>query len=183
MKITDHIKKANGKTLFSFEVIPPKKGNNIQELYDNINPLMEFKPPFIDVTTSREEFVYIHKENGLLDRKKEIFSRYKEKLEPFGIEFIKTEKDTNNSYWLIVVIFKSHKINIDILREYLYANNIETKKIFYPLERQTMYKNSKNNKNSYDVYSRSLCLPSSPDLSDNQVDFISEKLIKYLINV
>jgi len=69
MKITEHIKKANGRSLFSFEVIPPKKGNNIQELYNNIDPLMEFKPPFIDVTTSREEYVYIHKENGLLDRK------------------------------------------------------------------------------------------------------------------
>ena len=68
MKITDHIKKANGKTLFSFEIIPPKKGKNIQELYDNIDPLMEFKPPFIDVTTSREEYIYIEKE-GLLDRK------------------------------------------------------------------------------------------------------------------
>ena len=69
MKITEHIKKANGKTLFSFEIIPPKKGNNIQELYDNIDPLMEFKPPFIDVTTSREEYIYIDKDNGLLDRK------------------------------------------------------------------------------------------------------------------
>ena len=69
MKITDHIKKANGKTLFSFEIIPPKKGNNIQDLYNNINPLMEFKPPFIDVTTSREEYVYLDKGNGLLDRK------------------------------------------------------------------------------------------------------------------
>ena len=69
MKITDHIKNANGKTLFSFEIIPPKKGNNIQELYNNIDPLMEFNPPFIDVTTSREEFVYIDKGNGLLDRK------------------------------------------------------------------------------------------------------------------
>ena len=68
MKITDHIINANGKTLFSFEIIPPKKGKNIQELYDNIDPLMEFKPPFIDVTTSREEYVYIEKE-GLLDRK------------------------------------------------------------------------------------------------------------------
>lgn len=68
MKITDHIKEANGKTLFSFEIIPPKKGNSIQQLYDNIDPLMEFKPPFIDVTTSREEYVYIEKE-GLLDRK------------------------------------------------------------------------------------------------------------------
>jgi len=68
MKITEHIKKANGKTLFSFEIIPPKKGKSIQELYNNIDPLMEFKPPFIDVTTSREEYVYVEKE-GLLDRK------------------------------------------------------------------------------------------------------------------
>ncbi|WP_053978466.1 methylenetetrahydrofolate reductase [NAD(P)H] [Mangrovimonas xylaniphaga] len=68
MKVTDHIKQAKGKTLFSFEIIPPKKGSNIQELYNNIDPLMEFKPPFIDVTTSREEYVYIDR-NGLLDRK------------------------------------------------------------------------------------------------------------------
>lgn len=67
MKITEHIKQAKG-TLFSFEIIPPKKGNSIQDLYDNIDPLMEFNPPFIDVTTSREEYVYIEKD-GLLDRK------------------------------------------------------------------------------------------------------------------
>lgn len=68
MKVTDHIKKANGNTLFSFEIIPPVKGRNIQELYNNIDPLMEFKPPFIDVTTSREEYVYIDRD-GLLDKK------------------------------------------------------------------------------------------------------------------
>ncbi len=68
MKITDHIKKAKGETLFSFEIIPPLKGHRIQELYDNIDPLMEFKPPFIDVTTSREEYVYIDRD-GLLDKK------------------------------------------------------------------------------------------------------------------
>ena len=68
MKITEHIEKAKGKTLFSFEIIPPKKGKNIQELYNNIDPLMEFNPPFIDVTTSREEYVYIDRE-GLFDRK------------------------------------------------------------------------------------------------------------------
>ncbi len=68
MKVTEHIKKSKGKTLFSFEIIPPQKGQNIQELYNNINPLMEFKPPFIDVTTSREEYIYIEKQ-GLLDRR------------------------------------------------------------------------------------------------------------------
>ena len=68
MKVTEHIKNANGKTLFSFEIIPPKKGSSINELYSNIDPLMEFDPPFIDVTTSREEYVYIDK-GGLLERK------------------------------------------------------------------------------------------------------------------
>jgi methylenetetrahydrofolate reductase (NADPH) len=69
MKVTKHIEDAKGTTLFSFEIIPPQKGKSIQELYDNIDPLMEFNPPFIDVTTSREEFVYIDKGNGLLDKK------------------------------------------------------------------------------------------------------------------
>ncbi|MBL7472439.1 methylenetetrahydrofolate reductase [NAD(P)H] [Robertkochia sediminum] len=68
MKVTEHIKKAEGKTLFSFEIIPPKKGSSIDELYRNIDPLMAYDPPFIDVTTSREEFVYIDK-GGLLERK------------------------------------------------------------------------------------------------------------------
>lgn len=68
MKVTDHIKKAKGETLFSFELIPPVKGRNIQELYNNIDPLIEFKPPFIDVTTSREEYIYLDRD-GLLDKK------------------------------------------------------------------------------------------------------------------
>ena len=69
MKITEHINKAKGETLFSFEIVPPLKGQNIQKLYDNIDPLMEFKPPFIDVTTSREEYIYVKKDGGLLEQK------------------------------------------------------------------------------------------------------------------
>ncbi len=68
MKVTEHLEKANGKALFSFEIVPPVKGSNINDLYQNIDPLMEFKPPFIDVTTSREEYVYIEKD-GLYDRR------------------------------------------------------------------------------------------------------------------
>ncbi|AYO56967.1 methylenetetrahydrofolate reductase [NAD(P)H] [Chryseobacterium sp. 6424] len=69
MKITEHLEKAQGKTLFSLEVVPPPKGIGIEDLYKNIDPLMEFKPPFIDVTTSREEYIYIDKGNGLMERK------------------------------------------------------------------------------------------------------------------
>lgn len=69
MKIIDHINAAGGKTLFSFEILPPLKGQNIQSIYDAIDPLMEFKPPFIDVTYHREEYVYSAQENGLLKKK------------------------------------------------------------------------------------------------------------------
>ncbi len=69
MKITEHLEKANGKTLFSFEILPPLKGESIENLFDNIDHLMEFKPPFIDVTYHREEFVYKKRENGLLEKR------------------------------------------------------------------------------------------------------------------
>ena len=68
MKITDHIAKANGKTLFSFELLPPMKGQGIQGIFNAIDPLMEFNPPFIDVTYHREEYVYKKREGGYLEK-------------------------------------------------------------------------------------------------------------------
>lgn len=69
MKITEHIKASKATTLFSFEILPPLKGQNIQSIFDNIDPLMEFDPPFIDVTYHREEYVYTEQENGFLEKK------------------------------------------------------------------------------------------------------------------
>ncbi|WP_185877521.1 methylenetetrahydrofolate reductase [NAD(P)H] [Blattabacterium cuenoti] len=69
MKVTEHISKAK-KSLFSFEILPPIRGNDIKDIFSTLDPLMEFNPPFIDVTYHREEFVYIDKGNGLLQRKK-----------------------------------------------------------------------------------------------------------------
>ena len=68
MKVIEHIKNTN-KTLFSFEILPPLKGESIQSLYKSLDPLMEFQPPFIDVTYHREEYVYKRKDNGLLERR------------------------------------------------------------------------------------------------------------------
>jgi methylenetetrahydrofolate reductase (NADPH) len=56
MKITEHINTAKD-TLFSFEILPPLKGQDINQIYAGIEPLMEFNPPFIDVTYHREEFI------------------------------------------------------------------------------------------------------------------------------
>jgi methylenetetrahydrofolate reductase (NADPH) len=69
MKVTEHIRNANGKSLFTIEILPPLKGENIRSLFDNLDPLMEFKPPFIDVTYHREEYIYRKVESGLLEKR------------------------------------------------------------------------------------------------------------------
>lgn len=68
MKIVDHIKNAKGKTLFSFELLPPPKGQGIQSIFQTMDELMEFNPPFIDVTYHREDYLYKQHSNGLLER-------------------------------------------------------------------------------------------------------------------
>jgi methylenetetrahydrofolate reductase (NADPH) len=68
MKVIDHIRAAKGKTLFSFEILPPLKGTRIDGLYESIERLMPFDPKFIDVTSHREEFIYKRHESGLLEK-------------------------------------------------------------------------------------------------------------------
>ena len=68
MKITDHISGRNGRTLFSFEILPPLKGESIHSIWNAIDPLMEFNPSFIDVTYHREDFIMRKRADGGYDR-------------------------------------------------------------------------------------------------------------------
>ncbi len=67
MKITEHLKAAK-ETLFSIEILPPLKGKSIQSIFDGIDPLMEFKPAFVDVTYHREEYIYKKRDGGYLEK-------------------------------------------------------------------------------------------------------------------
>jgi methylenetetrahydrofolate reductase (NADPH) len=67
MKVTDHIKEAKS-TLVSFEILPPLKGKTINSIYDHLDPLMEFKPSFINVTYHRSEQVFKKKADGTFDK-------------------------------------------------------------------------------------------------------------------
>ena len=67
MKVTDHIKEAKD-TLISFEILPPLKGKTIESIYSHLDPLMEFKPSFINVTYHRSEQVFKKKADGSFDK-------------------------------------------------------------------------------------------------------------------
>jgi methylenetetrahydrofolate reductase (NADPH) len=67
MKVTDHINQAK-ETLISFEVLPPLKGKGIEALYNHLNPLMEFKPSFVNVTYHRSEHVFKKRSDGSFEK-------------------------------------------------------------------------------------------------------------------
>jgi methylenetetrahydrofolate reductase (NADPH) len=69
MTIIEKLDAAKGKTLFSFEILPPLKGDTIDSVYSTIDSLMEFDPAFINVTYHREEIVLKPAGNGLLKKK------------------------------------------------------------------------------------------------------------------
>jgi methylenetetrahydrofolate reductase (NADPH) len=68
MKVTDYFRDAQGKTLISFEILPPLKGGSVEDIFRVLDPLMEFKPPFIDVTYHREEYIYQRKDDGYYEK-------------------------------------------------------------------------------------------------------------------
>ena len=68
MKVTDYFDKYKEQTLVSFEVLPPLKGGSMQAIFDTLDPLMEFKPPFVDVTYHREEYIYNQRDSGYYEK-------------------------------------------------------------------------------------------------------------------
>jgi methylenetetrahydrofolate reductase (NADPH) len=69
MRVVEAIEKANGKPLFTFEILPPEKGVNIESIYEHIDPLMEFQPSFIEVTYHREEVAFREYPDGRIEKK------------------------------------------------------------------------------------------------------------------
>jgi len=136
MKVTEHLAKAN-KTLISFEILPPLKGQGIQSIYDAMDPLMEFEPPFVDVTYHREEYVYKKHPNGLLEKKTTrkrpgtvgicaaIMNRYEVDAVPHIICGGFTKEETENA--LIDLDFLGID-NVLVLR----GDQIKTESVFVP---------------------------------------------------
>src|SRR5260221_8909858 len=67
MKVIEHLQQAKS-TLVSFEILPPLKGKTISSIYDHLDPLMEFKPAFINVTYHRSESMFKKKTDGTFEK-------------------------------------------------------------------------------------------------------------------
>ncbi len=57
MKVIDIINSSK-KTVFSFELLPPLKGNDTSRIYQTIESLVDFDPKYINITTHRDELEF-----------------------------------------------------------------------------------------------------------------------------
>ena len=68
MRVIDHLKNTKNPTV-SLEIIPPRRGRNIQKLHAAIESVMPFNPPFIDVTSHAAEVIYEETKDGSFKKK------------------------------------------------------------------------------------------------------------------
>ena len=70
MRVIDHLRSNPGSTAFSFEILPPLKGNSILKVYNIIDKLREFEPKYINITSHRSETVYREMPDGSIVKQK-----------------------------------------------------------------------------------------------------------------
>lgn len=68
MKVPDHLSRAK-KPVVSFEILPPTKGSSIKTIFDSLDPLMEFHPPYINITYHQPSVDLKQRSDGLFEPK------------------------------------------------------------------------------------------------------------------
>ena len=124
----------------------------------------------------------LEKIDQFLARKKRINKIYKEELKNIrSIRFQKEYTNAESSSWMSCIIFEK-KIDLIFLQEALRKKRIPTRRIFMPLTEFPPYKEFRHAEldNSYYIYERGLCLPSSTLNSDDDVYYVC-RVIKDLI--
>ena len=119
----------------------------------------------------------------ILKKKRNLYFKYLKELKDAPIKLQNENKDTVNSFWLVGGITKNKTIR-NSLMTFLNKCSVETRPGFYPIHTMPMYK--KLNKSKFPVASKLgsniICLPSSPDLSNKDIEYICNKIKKFFKN-
>ena len=118
----------------------------------------------------------IERIENILIKKRKIAKLYDKLLYHLPINLHNEKKNVVHSYWMYTFLVKDELIR-DGLRQYLNQNGIETRPTFYPVHTMPMYfqKNQKLNV-AENISKRGINLPSYPDLSIDEIEFICEKI-------
>jgi len=127
----------------------------------------------------------IKKLESFIKKKQEIHQIYKDNLHLIDIELFEVPKKVNSNYWLNLITFKEDIIKKEPLEDivaYFASKRIQVRPLWTPMSMLPMYSNnfSDNLDVTYDLWRRSLCLPSSTGISEEELDSVSRALKKFL---
>ena len=120
-----------------------------------------------------------------IQKKKLVHKLYRKYLSHYqGIKLLTSPVYAESNYWLNVIFIEFKKLNITkkILIEEMNKKNIQIRSIWKLNHTQRPYINNQGYKitNSKILFNNSICLPSSPNLQNNQIKRISREIIKLL---
>jgi perosamine synthetase len=120
----------------------------------------------------------LEKINIILQKKQNILNTYKKYLNKKYVNTQKLKSNCKNGNWMISILTKNSK-DRDLLRNFLAEKNIETRPFFYPIHTMKMYKSFELFPVSTMISSKGLNLPSSPNLTENQISYICKSINEF----
>ena len=112
-----------------------------------------------------------------------MYLKYSRELKNIPIKLQIENKDTINSYWLVGCITKNKSIRNKLMK-FLKKSGVETRPGFYPIHTMPMYNKLSKNKfpTAIKLGSSIICLPSSPDISIKNINYICKKIKNFFKN-
>lgn len=122
----------------------------------------------------------LERSNELLSKKRKIAEYYHDAFANTHVKTHKEQINTIHSYWMNSVIFDCNQEQRDQLRNYLSEKGIETRPLFYPIHIMPMYSHKyQSHKVAEGISRRGFNIPSYPDLTDNELEFICETILNF----
>ncbi|WP_277873190.1 DegT/DnrJ/EryC1/StrS family aminotransferase [Vibrio furnissii] len=121
----------------------------------------------------------LNKVDGFIRKKQDIAKKYKQCLANLPLGFQGESDNTTHTHWMFSILVDDVSKR-DELRAFLNESGIETRPVFYSIHSMPTYnKYFGFFKNSDEISSRGINLPSYPDLTDEDIDYISDKIREY----
>lgn len=121
----------------------------------------------------------LERADDIISRKRRVAERYSRKLKGLPVAFQEEQAGTTHSYWMVSILTEKPE-DRDPLRNHLAGLGVETRPLFYPVHTMPMYAQSyRKHPVAEDLARRGINLPSSPLLSEAEIDLISSAIGEY----
>ena len=120
-------------------------------------------------------FAQLERISDILKEKDRVISEYKKDLKNVPVSIHQEVGNVKHSYWMFTVLAASEKEKNE-LRSHLAENGIETRPAFHPVHTMPMYIDKKTYPVAEDLGKRGINLPSYPDLTNDDIEFITNKI-------